>query len=146
MTLTKLKAFLYLQVIFIVLLFLYQLVWLVSPTVIGNINKHKEKSYVMNGGFVFVYDVEYYVNDEMYFVRENEIPLSNEVRYNILFPSYAVINTNINLWAPVCISFSLFFLATTIIFLPIKQNQLVPNGSSIVLIKTKPYIKIISPV
>lgn len=144
MTLTKPKAFIYLQTIFIVLIFLYQLVWLVSPTVIGNINKHKERSYVMTGGFVFVYDVEYYVNDEMYFVRENEVPLSNEVRYNILFPSYAIINTSTNLWTPVCISFLLFLIATTIVFLPVKHNQIIPNGSLIVLTKSKPYIKIIS--
>jgi hypothetical protein len=144
MTLSKPKAYLYLQVIFIVILGLYQLTWYASTTVMGNINEHKVTSYTRTGGKAIVYDVEYYVNDEMYFVRENEVPLSNEIRYNILFPSYAVINTNTNLWTPICVSFLLFFIATTIVFLPIKNNQIIANGSSILLTKTKPYIKIIS--
>ena len=144
MTLSKLKAYIYLQTIFIALLFLYQLTWYISPTVIGNINKHKVTSYTRTGGKAIVYDVEYYVNNEMFFVRENEEPLSNEVRYNMLFPSYAVINTNTNLWTPICVSFILFFIVSSIVFLPSNNNQIIANGSSIVLTKTKPYIKIVS--
>lgn len=144
MIMSKLKAYIYLQTIFIALLFLYQLTWYLSPTVIGDINKHNVTSYTRTGGKAIVYDVEYYVNDEMFFVRENEEPLSNEVRYNMLFPSYAVINTNTNLWTPIYASFLLFFIAITIIFLPIKNNQIIPNGSSFILSKNKPYIKIVS--
>ncbi len=144
MILSKLKAYLFFQFILIALLSLYQLTWLASSKIKGNINQHEVVSYVTTGGKAIVYDVEYYVDDEMYFVRENIEPLTDEIRYNILFPSFAIINTFENLWIPVITIFSLFFIATSIIFLPTKNNQIIPNGSSIVLTKAKPFIKIIS--
>lgn len=142
MKISKLKAYFLLQITFIAVLLLYQSMWFISPVIKGTINQHNVQSYTRTGGKAIVYDVEYFVDDEKYFVRENVVPLTDEVRYNFLFPGYATLNHTDYLWTPIITVYVILFLVSTIIFLPVKNNQIIANGSFIFLSSKKPFIKI----
>jgi len=142
MTLSKPKAYFLLQIVFAAVLLLYQLMWFICPVVKGSIYEHNVQSYTRTGGKAIVYDIEYFVDGEKYFVRENVAPLTDEIRYNFLFHSYATLNHTDYLWTPIITIYVILFLVSTIIFLPVKNNQIIANGSLIFLSFKKPFIKI----
>ncbi len=145
MILTKPKTYLLLQTLIICLLVLYQCLWLFADTVEGRIVSFPERyKNSDNGGYI---GVEYIVDGVLYneYFTRNARPkqfTNIPIKYFSFYPSYSRADNDFDAWMPSIIFYLIFFLGTTILFLPYK-NTVIPDGSLFEIKLKFPFIKLI---
>jgi len=147
MLLTKFKFYVLLQLLSIVLLLLYQSIWLFSSTTEGRIEnfgrqlgRRVSKRVENSGTMVVSYTINGTTYEEEY--TRNETPLWQKtvrIRYLLFAPSISNLDSFIGQWLGPLIVLLIFFLASSMILL--MHNTVFPKGTLFELSRLYPYIQ-----
>ena len=145
--LSRFQLYFLVQIIFIGLIMLYQLLWYFGETTMGDCsvttNRYTYKNSLKNSGTL---SYSYKVNEVVYddYTTRNEIPLEQnqiEIKYLSFWPSMSRVNTFMDNWAGFLITYAIFFAFTSLLFLI--DNDTVPHKSYFYFTKKKPWINMI---
>lgn len=144
--LSKFKFYLFLHLLFIGPVLLYQSIWLFSNTTTAYCYAYNAEQLIGRHEDPGTLVYHYLVDDKMYreTTTRNEIPIDQHtisIKYLPFYPSWSRPDTFESNWAGFIIAWGIFFVITTMIFFI--PNETMPRNSYFYFTKRKPWINMI---